>query len=244
MSARILVVQHEAWCPPALIGAWLAESGCEVDVRRAWAEPLPSLQAYAGLLVLGGTMDAGADGEHPWLPVTRDLIREAARRGVPALGICLGHQLTALALGGEVGRNPHGRTIGLRQVDWEPDALLDPLVGAMAGEDRALHWNQDVVTRLPADAAVLATTLDGAVQAARFAPTVWGVQFHPEADLDVARGWADLDPGALARLDMTAEEVLTTMDLAGPELTKTWKPLAAAFAALVRGRAAATELSH
>lgn len=244
MTARMLVVQHEVGCPPALMGEWLAESGCALDVRRAWAEPLPPLTEYAGLVVLGGAMDADADDDHAWLAVTRDRIVEAARTGVPTLGICLGHQLAAMALGGEVGRNPHGPTIGLRQVDWEPDALLDPLVGALAGEDRALHWNQDVVTRLPAGAAVLATTLDGAVQAARLAPTVWGVQFHPEADREVVRGWADHDHGALARLDMTAEEVLATMDLAASELAKTWKPLAAAFAALVRGRAAATGMSH
>jgi GMP synthase (glutamine-hydrolysing) len=228
---RVLVVQHEPGCPPALIGEWLAESGCLLDVRPAWEQPLPSLKGYAGLLVLGGAMDADSHDRHPWLVVARERIVEAADRGVPTLAICLGHQLA------------FGRTVGLRQVDWEPGVLFDPLVGNIAGEDRALHWNQDVVTRMPEGGEVLASTLDGAVQAARFAPTVWGVQFHPEADHEVVRGWTRSESDFLVSVDMTAAEVLTTIDLAMPELTKTWQPLAAAFAALVRGRAAVTELT-
>lgn len=248
MTARILVVQHQQSCPPALIAEWLAEAGCELDVFRPdLGDELPSLHdqhpPYAGLLVLGGEMDADSDEEHPWLPVVRDRIVEAAAAGVPTLGICLGHQLAALALGGSVGRNPYGRTVGLRQVDWEPDIIFDPLVADIAGEDRALQWNQDIVLDLPPGAEVLATALDGQVQAARFAPTVWGVQFHPEVDTTVVRDWAVRSPETLAEHDTTVAEVVETFDLALTELVKTWRPLAESFARLVRGRASAAELA-
>lgn len=242
MHATVLVIQHEPGCPPVRFGEWLAAEGCRLEVVRAWEEPLPRLQEYDGLLVLGGAMDADDDAHHPWLPGVRALIRDAAAGGVPTLGICLGHQLAALALGGEVERNPHGRTRGLRQVDWDPEVIFDPLISTIAGEDRAVHWNQDVVSRLPEGAVLLASTLDGAVQAARFARTVWGVQFHPEADLALVADWAAIDrrTGDLAEDDIDAR--LSDIEAAMPELAATWVRLAAAFARHARGRAAAREL--
>lgn len=249
---RALVVQHQESCPPALLGQWLTEAGIGLDVCRPdLGMDVPPLQgtgtssSYDGLLVLGGEMDADADAEHPWLPVVRQRLVEAAASGVPALGVCLGHQLAGLALGARVEPNPYGGTIGLRQVDWEPDVIFDPLVGAIAGEDRAMQWNRDVVTELPPSAVVLATGLDGAVQAARFAGTVWGVQFHPEVDADVVARWARNSPEELADLGLDAERVCEEVQLALPELVKTWRPLAESFARLVRGRGAATDyLGH
>ena len=242
----MLVVQHQESCPPALFGSWLTEAGVALDVCRAdLGAEVPALtgvagrESYDGLLVLGGEMDADADTDHPWLPAVRHRLVEAAAAGVPALGLCLGHQLAGLALGGSVERNPHGLTVGLRQVDWEPTVIFDPLVGAIAGEDRAMQWNRDVVVDLPPAAVVLATGLDGAVQAARFTATVWGVQFHPEVDTGVVQRWADADPDALASVGLDAEALVESVLLAQPELVKTWRPLAESFARLVRGRAAA-----
>lgn len=243
MSApTVLVIQHQESCPPGLFGDWLAAAGVVLDVRRAdLGAELPSLEAYAGLLVLGGAMDADADEACPWLPAARARIVEAARTGVPTLGICLGHQLAALALGGIVERNPCGQTVGLRQVDWEPAVFFDPLVRGIAGEDRAVFWNQDVVVELPPGAELLASGLDGNVQAARLAPTVWGVQFHPEVDAAIATAWASEDRDSLPALGLTAEGVVEEIGAAEAELRTTWHPLAAAFAVLVRGRAGAAE---
>ena len=70
-------------------------------------------------------MGANDDATSPWLPAVKELIREAAADGVPTLGICLGHQLATVALGGEVLPNPAGRQFGLQDVNWEPAAHLD-----------------------------------------------------------------------------------------------------------------------
>ncbi|MFT4080995.1 MAG: type 1 glutamine amidotransferase [Nocardioides sp.] len=252
---RVLVVQHQPSCPVALFGDWLAQAGVRLEIRRAdRADGLagPDLRAgsYDGLLVLGGAVSALDDEASPWLPAVRDLIAQAARLRVPTLGICLGHQLAAQALGGAVAANPFGPTIGLRQVDWEPEIIFDPLVRDIAGEDRAVHWNEDVVTELPPGGLRLASTLDGQVQAARHAPTVWGVQFHPEADAEVVRGWAASHRAALAGRageegtgdgDTDEERVVAPVVEAAAELSATWRRLAEAFAALVRGRRAAAE---
>ncbi len=116
-----------------------------------------------------------------------------ATAGVPVLGICLGHQLAAVALGGEVETNSRGQTFGLRTMGWTPDAHLDPLMSTVATPRRGVHWHDDVVTAVPEGAVVLAQTEGVEVQAARYAPTVWGVQHHPEVDADLIRPWADAD---------------------------------------------------
>ena len=238
--ARILVVQHDPTCPPALFGGWLQGAGCRLDVRHAYrGEEQPTLRQYDGLLVLGGPMDADDDAGHPWLPRTRELIREAAARGVPTLGICLGHQLAALALGGAVGRSEHGPRVGVLPVGWGCEVLLDPLVDRIAGDGRAIQWNQDVVTALPPRADVLATGPEGEIQAARLASTVWGVQFHPEADESLVATWAAHDDGTLTALGLTADTVVAQARTAATELVDAWQPLAGSFARMVRGRAAA-----
>ncbi len=223
----LLVVQHEDECPPGLLGRWWADDGCRLDVRRPYAgDALPhDLTEHDALVVLGGHMGADDDATHPWLTSTKQLFRVAAGGGVPALGVCLGHQVAASALGGRVTRNPAGPQTGLLRVGWEEAAGRDALLGDLATPRRGVHWNDDVVVALPAGAVRLATAPGGEVQAARLAPSVWGVQWHPEADVDVVAGW----PGTTRALD----EVRT----AGPELVASWRPLAAAFLALVRARA-------
>ena len=223
----LLVVQHEDECPPGMLGRWWSDDGTRLDVRRPYAgDALPAdLTGHDALVVLGGHMGAEDDATHPWLTPTKQLFRTAAGGGVPALGVCLGHQVAASALGGRVTRNPAGSQTGLLRVGWEEAAARDALVGDLATPRRGVHWNDDVVVELPAGAVRLATAPGGEVQAARLAPSVWGVQWHPEADVDVLAGW----PGTTRALD--------EVRAAGPELAESWRPLAAAFLALVRARA-------
>ncbi|MGA8256240.1 MAG: type 1 glutamine amidotransferase [Nocardioides sp.] len=238
--ARVLVVQHEDDCPPALLGRWLAEEEIELDVRRPYAgDHLPAdLTEHAGLLVLGGPMDADQDGDYAWLAPTRDLLREGAESGVPTLGVCLGHQLLALACGGRVERNPRGRQLGVLDVGWTEAAGGDPLVAELATERRCLHWNQDVVTALPDQAVQLATAPDGEVQAARFGVRAWGIQPHPEADAAVAARWAASDRADDA-VNSRGGQVVEQVAACGAELAAAWRPLAASFARLVRQGASA-----
>ncbi|MDR7311259.1 GMP synthase-like glutamine amidotransferase [Nocardioides luteus] len=239
----MLVIQHAESVPLALFGHWLAEAGMCVDIFRGYAEPIPPLSSldtsYSGLLVLGGAMDVDSDEEHPWLPTARERIVQAAEAGIPTLGICLGHQLAAVALGGTVERSPFGLAVGVRQVTWEPEVLFDPLMRLLAGDDRAMHWHRDVVGELPEGAVKLASSIDGQVQAARFAPTVWGVQFHPEVDAAVVKGWAETSVEELEEIGRTVDDVTASATFAENELIKTWQPLAFGFARLVRERAAA-----
>ncbi len=232
------MVEHDAECPPALFGAWLAEAGCDLEVCRPYAgDGLPALAAYDGLLVLGGPMGAEDDERHAWLGPVKDLVRGSRDTGVPVLGICLGHQLIAIALGGRVERNPRGQQVGLLEVGWSGATGDDPLFGPLATPRRGVHWNDDVVTELPPGAVLLATAAGGEVQAARFAARVWGVQLHPEVDVPVLLPWAESDRGSHETRGIDTDAVLREVDAARPELDAAWRPLAAGFAALVADHA-------
>lgn len=234
---RILTVQHEADGPPGHVGRWLAGAGCVLDVRRPYAgEPLPEdLDGYDGLLVLGGAMGANDDDHHWWLAPTKDLIRAATAAEVPTWGICLGHQLAAAALGGVAKRNPRGQQLGLLEVGWTAAAAEDPLLGMVRTPPRrGVHWNDDVVDPLPEGATLLAETAAGEVQAARFAPSVWGVQPHPEVDHAIVAVWmTDEDRTAIAGRGLDAAGVLADIDEARAELDLAWQPVAEGFARLV-----------
>lgn len=237
MSPRILVVEHQASCPPALFGEWLAEAGARLDVCRPWAgEALPDLTAYDGVLVLGGEMGAHDDEAHHWLAPLKQRLRDAAGAGVPVLGICLGHQLLAVALGGDVARNPRGQAVGLLAQGWTPAAAEDPLTTGLPLGTRAIQWNNDVVTALPPGSSVLARSADGDVQAVRYAPSAWGVQSHPEADVEVVRAWAEGDRADHLERGIDQEAVLAAIDGARSELDEAWRPLAHRFAELAAAR--------
>ena len=225
----LLVIQHEDEDPVGLLGAeWVAE-GIDLDIRCGWVgDPVPTVidpAEHAGVVVLGGYMGADDDHEHAWLTPTKALLRAVVRDGIPTLGICLGHQLLASALGGSVGRNPAGRTLGMAPIGWEPAAADDALVtglGGGLGDLPVLHYNDDVILDLPDGAVVLARTADGAPQVVRFAPTVWGVQFHPEVEVEMFTSWSDV-PAEVTRAAYAAQ----------PALRLTGTVIAARFAALL-----------
>jgi GMP synthase (glutamine-hydrolysing) len=227
---RILVVEHQASCPPALFGLWLEEAGAVLDVCRPWAgDALPALASYDALLVLGGEMGADDDDTVPWLGPLKDLVRAAAAGGLPTLGICLGHQVIAVALGGEVRRNPLGQAVGVLATGWTAARADDPLTGDLVGS-RGIQWNNDVVTRAPDGTVVLAESAAGELQVARFAPGVWGVQLHPEADGPIVQAWAESDRAEHLDRGLDQDTVLAEVDAARAELDAAWRPLAHRFA--------------
>lgn len=237
--STVLVVEHDAECPPAWFGSWLGEAGVDLDVCRPYAgDALPAaLSAYDGLVVLGGPMGANDDDKHAWLGPVKELVREARATDLPTLGICLGHQLIAVALGGTVTRNPHGQQVGLLGVGWTEAARDDRLFAPLATPRRGVQWNDDVVAALPGDATLLAGTGREEVQAARYGPLMWGVQLHPEVDVPVLRPWAESDRGSHETRGIDTDAVLRDIDAAREELDDAWRPLAAGFADLVREHA-------
>ncbi len=232
---RLLVVQHEPDAPVAWLGEWWQAAGLTLDVVRGdLGQPVPARLDegdHDGLVVLGGEMGANDDAEHPWLGPTKELVRKAVASGAPVLGVCLGHQLAAVALGGVSEPNPQGTTLGVVPVRLTDAGTSDPLLAGFDGRP-AVHYNDDVVTTLPPGATVLARLLGGMPQALRLGERAWGVQFHPETPPAVFEEWvraaAPDGPGAAA-LDAVA-----AVEAAADSLREAWRPFADRFANIVR----------
>ena len=177
------------------------------------------------MVVLGGSMGAVVDDDrYPWLPATRHLLRAAVNEGVPTLAVCLGHQLLVAGCGGEVGRNPAGKQMGLLEVGLTEAARGERLFGIVRAGSRAVQWNNDIALELPPGSVTLAETPDGVAQAIRVADAAWGVQFHPEVDAGIVAAWAAAD-----RPRRGAPEAIEAIRNAAGELEATWCPFASRF---------------
>jgi GMP synthase (glutamine-hydrolysing) len=180
---KLLVLQHASWEGPHRI-----LDACEgIDVHTVApleGDPLPAHAEVDGVLAMGGPMNVDETDRYPELAAERQWLAEAVDREMPVLGICLGAQLLARALGAEV-RPGEGPEIGFAPVEISlPD---DPILGGMAPSTEVLHWHGDVFD-LPDGAQPLASSAQTEHPAFRFG-NAWGVLFHPEADLALVEAW-------------------------------------------------------
>ncbi|MFE5542376.1 type 1 glutamine amidotransferase [Streptomyces sp. NPDC056534] len=239
VPAAVLVVQHEEDAGAGLVGERLARAGLRLDVVRAWeGEALPAdLDGHAGLLVLGGSVNCEDDDAAPWLPGVRALVREAVGGEVPLLGICLGGQIVAHALGGSVTPRPQGPELGAVPLRRLPAATDDPVLGGVPDGALAAQWHWDDVDRLPPGAVPLLTGDSCSHQAFRVGGACWAVQFHPEADGATVAEWAAEDGERLRASGIDPEALVAGGRDAEPALRTVWGAVAEAWGALVRARA-------
>jgi GMP synthase (glutamine-hydrolysing) len=235
VKARLLVIQHEDACPPGWFAEWLDDVGVALTVIAGHrGDQIPeSAAGYDGLLVLGGQMNAYDDVPCPWLVPTRQLIARSVADGTPFLGVCLGHQLAAVALGGTVTKNPAGQATGLTPVALTEAGHEDPLLAAPGPARRAVQLNEDIVAQLPPGAAALAVAPDATVQAARFGERAWGVQFHPEASPEIFASWTQGKPASCWPEGVDIDQVTAEVRSAREELRSSWRPLAERFGEIV-----------
>jgi len=155
----------------------------------AEGESLPEPGAVAAAVVTGSS--AMVSDCEPWSLRTTAWLADAVAAGLPVLGICYGHQLLAAALGGKVARNPRGREIGTVAVRLTPAAAADVLLGQFPGALRVQTSHQESVIELPPGAVHLASSALDPHHAFRLGRSAWGVQFHPEFDADIMRGYLE-----------------------------------------------------
>ncbi|UOX86102.1 type 1 glutamine amidotransferase [Amycolatopsis sp. FBCC-B4732] len=232
---RLLIIQPDASDPLGPLGDWLTEAGAELDVRLPPTDELPAdLDGYRGVVVLGGGMGAEDDAKHPWLADIRRLLSKAAAKQLPTLGICLGAQLLAVATGGRVEAGVDGPEVGPHLVAKKDAAWTDPLFADLPLMQDVLQFHNDVITRLPPGAELLASAPRYTNQAFRFGRCVYGVQFHIETTPAVVESWAAESPqeAEFARPGSLERDVLTTVHA---DIAETWRPFAQRFVRLAAG---------
>jgi len=197
---RWAIVQHVAHEGPGLIAEALAEGGIPYEVVRVdRGDLLPDHRSIAGLVVMGGPMGVHDGDVHPWLGSERELIGEVVAAGGPVLGVCLGAQQLAAALGADVTTGPTEEA-GIGQVELTAAGRKDPVTGPEyggLGENSipCVHWHRDTFS-LPPGAVHLAASRRYPHQAFRWGQVVYGLQFHVEVDRSLAEMWKPyLPPG-------------------------------------------------
>ena len=244
-SPRVLVVVHEDHAGLGRLEPVLVERLGEIlDERRPdKGDPLPAdLSGHAGVVVLGGSMAAWEDEVAPWLPATRDLLAHAVDTGVPVLGICLGHQLLALATGGRVDRGGAGLEVGLVDVGAThaaaTDALLGPVVRDLGASLTVPHWHTDAVLDLPPGAVRLVEGSRYANQAFRVGDAAWGLQYHPEVTGADFGDWLEHGHGSLLDAGHDPATIRAALADHDADLQRLAVAHAAAFADVVASRPA------
>jgi GMP synthase-like glutamine amidotransferase len=200
MSRPWVVLQHVAHEGPGSVALAVTDSGADLSVVRVdRGEPVPppgSEGEMAGLVVLGGPM--GVHDDLPWLADERALLRHAVGAGLPVLGICLGAQQLAAALGGEVVTGPTPE-VGVGEVHLTTEAIRDPVLGPAPTPLPCVHWHGDTFS-LPDGAVQLARSDLYENQAFRAGPRAYGLQFHVEVTASLVAHWGPhLPPGVFVR---------------------------------------------
>jgi GMP synthase (glutamine-hydrolysing) len=185
---KLLVFQHSAREPLGVLDPMLRRAGFRIRYINFSRQPdlEPDVSRYNGLVVLGGPMNVDQQHLHPHLSTEIAVIRDALARGIPILGICLGAQLLAAALGANVQPN-HVREIGWYRLHATAAAGGDPLCRHI-GEHHVFQWHAYTFD-LPPGAVHLASTRTCPNQAFRYGDRAYGLQFHLEADLPLIQKW-------------------------------------------------------
>jgi GMP synthase (glutamine-hydrolysing) len=225
MTARsLIVVQHAACEPPGLIANAL--KGCTLRAIRSYdGEPVPKeLGDAAGLILMGGPQNVYEQEQFPYLLDELHLIENALRTSKPVLGVCLGSQLLAAALGAPVTKGQQ-KEIGWHEVTLEFEARRDALFNHLPHSFMALHWHGDVF-ELPRSAVSLASSTMTPHQAFRHGFHAYGLLFHLEMTQPQLVEMTNTLPGADAQaiLDQVDKHLKPLQEI-GSQVFQRWATL-------------------
>ena len=236
---HILVLQHARVEHPGIFREFLKEDGHTWEaVELDEGEALPDIEGFDALWVMGGPMDVWEEDKYPWLKLEKKYINQAVNvKGLPFLGLYLGHQLLAEALGGEVGKSDFPE-VGVMDIQLTEKGATGVFFDDIPSLFQCLQWHSAEVKRLPEGAQVLATSPACAVQAMSWGPRAYSLQFHVEIELDTVQNWAKIPEyagaldaavgqGGAAKLEAECNAKIETFNTIAERLYMNWLQTAA-----------------
>jgi len=217
---RILVFQHVASEHPGSFRDIMAMRGCSMrQVELDEGETIPPLDDFDIMLVMGGPMDVWEEDKFPWLREEKAAIHAWVAAGRPYLGMCLGNQLLAEAMGGKASLMTAPPEVGMSKVRL---GLPDPIFKNVPELCTCFQWHGAEVSQLPPGARLLATSAGCAVQGFAIGNNAYGLQFHMELTETTAAEWGALPeyaaalervkgPGALPALQREVDAEITEL---------------------------------
>ena len=212
---RVVAFRHVPFEGLGLIQPALEDNGISVEFPDLFRNgtSLPDVAAADGLIFMGGPMSANDD--LPYLKQEIEFIRQAVKRGQPVLGVCLGSQLIAKALGAKVYKNS-SKEIGWFDVHLTEAGRQDPILSGLEGSETVFHWHGETFD-LPEGASWLAYSDACRHQAYRVGSKTYGLQFHLEVTPEMIGDWCtqDANCGDVRELDAPVDPNRNSQRLAG-----------------------------
>ena len=199
--STVLVIQHVPHEGPGTFEPVFKRAGCSLlpvlasDPTAHW----PDLRELAGIVLMGGPQSVYEQDRYPYLTRELALLRQALKQELPILGVCLGAQLLAAALGAKVTQNPAGKEIGWYPLTREPGADGDPLFEFFGQTETVFQWHGDAFA-LPKGAVRMSSSPLCQEQAFRYGDHAYGLQFHVEVTESMIRAWMQANAKELVAL--------------------------------------------
>ena len=190
---KFLVIKHLLVEGLGIFEQFCHDAGIDIDtVELEKGDCFPSLEDYSALWVMGGSMNVSDETEFPWLIEEKALICKAVKElCIPYMGVCLGAQLLADALGGEVG-SMTAPEVGLLDINLTESGSSHPLMAKLPKKFKVLQWHGQEIKKLPAEAQLLASSSDCQVQAYAVRDRAFGLQFHSEVTHQTVEEWVQI----------------------------------------------------
>lgn len=242
---KFLVIKHVVVEGLGVFETFCHESGIILDyVEIEKGDNFPNLEGYAALWVMGGPMNVGDETQYPWLIEEKSLIRRAIQEiRLPYMGICLGAQLLAAALDGEVGPMATPE-VGILPVNLTEAGRANPLMAGLNDTFKVMEWHGQEVKKLPTNATLLASSVGCPVQAYAVGSSAFGLQFHSEATEKTAQDWIQI-PAYRNDLELIlgatgCDDLQQSLDQHLPVMNREARIIFANFLAIVKKNTKAT----
>ncbi len=207
---KVLIVQHESFEKEGNMADWLEKNQAEITYLKLYEEQnFPNPADFDLIILVGGPMSVNDEAEYPWLVTEKEFVRQVLKLEIPMLGICLGGQLIANALGAEITLNKEAEIgwFDIENVAKQEDVFQFP------DKVEIFHWHGETFA-LPDGAVPLIKSEACENQGFQYGRYVIGLQCHPEATTEVIQEWLDQTGGQMAQGNyiQTAEQMLDDVD--------------------------------